>query len=89
MSQPGYVGLEGEPGAQRWWEGKNTEGPERTAGSGCPPGTCSLGMTEILGKGLRQCRGLYVIRGRPGGDYALWGKITWGLSDVWNRTWLG
>lgn len=47
MSQPGYIGLEGELWAQRSWEVRNPRGQRVLEDSGCLPGTYILRMSEI------------------------------------------
>lgn len=44
VSQPGYIGLEGEPWTQRSWE---VRGQRVLGDSGCLPGTYILKMSEI------------------------------------------
>lgn len=47
VSQPGYIGLEGELWAQRSWEVRNPRGQRVLEDSGCLPGTYILRMSEI------------------------------------------
>lgn len=84
VSQPGYVGLEGEPWAPRSWEGKNPKGGVRECWwiqGVLGLGTCGLGTSDILGG---SGKGVYkLLRTSLGGaDYVFFGKkLSWGLSD--------
>lgn len=70
MSQPGYVGLEGEPWAPRSWEGKNPKGGVRECWwiqGVLGLGTCGLGTSDILGG---SGKGVYKLL-----RTSLWGQI--------------
>lgn len=73
MSRPGYVGLEGEPWAQRSWEVKNPEGSKGAEGSW---GFRKLRVHKLLGAG-------------KGGIMCLGKKTSWGSLEVLGSAILG
>ena len=90
VSQPGYVGLEGEPWAQRSWETKNPEGSEVLEDSRRALGPYNLGMSEILGG--QAAGGVYKLLGaglRKIICFGQGGRYLWGCQLSWGHTWLG